>query len=454
MSTSGTDGKRKVPVNFGSSLLRALNSRKTGSVQQNNKVLKEFYSFRYNFKPPSVDVDQRGKLVVGANNNVTVERPSSQSSEAHKWVGQEAPAKEWDCVLIYDETSKSGLTANKQAEPMDDLEQELLDAAAVDRNADADGEDYFSEIVPDDLKKEEEEEEEEEGEVLPSPVPPPKKPVRAKPTPASNPEKLPQKTAPAPTPKLNPKPVPKAAPVPSKATKPPPAAQPAPPRATKPTATALPTPSASTTPNKPQPKPQASTSLPRGKKNKRDNAESAPPAPSTSYQHLSDADEELLQFGKPTKRAKPSPPQSQAPPQQPWALALPEASTAAFIPPAPAPSTAAPIEVGLESEEEEEWDEVAAVDKPPSPEDDFDIFGEAAKEDVGDGDDIGMDELERELNMQMDEVEVEDEDEDFLAAVVEEVPSRGAPMSLKELANGASYASDDYSSSSEESDDD
>ena len=67
-----------------------------------------------------------------------------------------------------------------------------------------------------------------------------------------------------------------------------------------------------------------------------------------------------------------------------------------------------------------------------------------------------MDELEREINLQMDEVEDDDddEDEDILAAVGEAPPSHGRPMSMKELASGAAYTSDDEYSSSEESDDD
>ncbi|KAG6888024.1 hypothetical protein C0995_011066 [Termitomyces sp. Mi166 len=488
MSTSWTPptGQQQVSVTVGSSMLRALNARKSGGAPRNAVPLREYYSFRYNFKPPSVDPDKRGRIVVGSNSNVTVERPSSQSSEAHKWTGQEALAKEWDCILIYDEVQKSfileklesGLALTHQPRTSandlttsaelpskhattydgadDDFEQELIDAAAaVGPDADATGDDdYFEEIVPKDVKNlRQEEEEEEEGEVLPSPPrPPPKKQARVKPTTtpttsSAKPSAKPSKPIPTPT----------LAPASTKASKPLPpppssAPLPTPTRTVKPTP-APPPPPASAPVQKSPPKP---VPLPRGKKHKRE-PDLVPPASASASHHLSDADEEDLQFGKPTKRARPSGGPG---------LALPSASTAVFIPPAPAPAPTAtqsvaapePIEVGSESEDEGGWDEVAAIGKTVDTEDDFDIFGEAAgAADDAEGEDIGIDEFERELNLQMNEVEEDDEDEDddFLAAVVEEAPpSHGRPMSLKELANGAAYSSDDEYSSSEESDDD
>ncbi|KAG6897670.1 hypothetical protein C0992_012419 [Termitomyces sp. T32_za158] len=492
MSTSWTppDNQRKVSVTVGSSMLRALNARKSGGAPRTAVPLREYYSFRYNFKPPSVDPDKRGRIIVGSNSNVTVERPSSQSSEAHKWTGQEAPAKEWDCILIYDENQKSfileklesGLALTHQprtgandlatsaeapakytkANADDDLEQELLDAAAVRPSVNAKrDDDYFDEIVPKDLIREEEEEE--EGEVLPSPPPPPPPAKKRAPKPTTTPTTKPSaKTS-------RPIPTPAPPPAPSKVSKPPPpppssAPLQTPSRVAKSTAMPPP-PSAPAAPTpKPQPKP---VPPPRGKKPKRESqlvssapaptpaSASAPPATaSTSTSHLSDADEEDLQFGKPTKPARPSRGPS---------LALPGASTAAFIPPPPPAPTATPSisasepnEVGSESEDEGDWDEV--VVKRDDTEDDFDIFGEASgAADDAEGEDIGMDDFEREINMQMIEAEdeEEDEEEDFLAAVVEEAPSsHGQPMSLEELARHAAYVSDDEYSSSEESDDD
>ncbi|KAG6853589.1 hypothetical protein C0991_002995 [Blastosporella zonata] len=451
MSDSWVPPKGKRAVAAGPSLTRALHARQGGAGR--SRHIRDFYSFRYNFKPPSVDADERGKVIVQAS-NVTVERPSTQSSESHRWIGKEAPAKEWDCVLIYDEASDQSFTLEKlesvltlKHQPRTSASEALAPAASPtkhavthssrqdtnsvhpdeDADADADGDDYFEEILPDSLK--EEEEEGEEGEVIPLPLPPPPPPVATKParvkaTPVQAPvAKAPIKPIPAPAPtpvptKVPAKPPPPA-PIPIKATPAPPPVSPPIPK------------------TRPKPVP-----LPRGKKHKREE----PPVPAPTSHHLSDADEEDLQFGRPAKRARPSPPPSRGG----GGLALPSASTAAFIPPAPAPAPPVqPIEVGSESEEDEEWDEVAAVGKTVEIEDDFDIFGDAVE--AGD-EDNGMDELERELNMHMDE---DEEDEDFLAAVVEEAPpSRGAPMSLKELAASATYGSDEEYSSSDESDED
>ncbi|KAG6917447.1 hypothetical protein DXG01_002533, partial [Tephrocybe rancida] len=289
-----------------------------------------------------------------------------------------------------------------------------------DEDANGDADDYFDEIVPKASKGEE------ESEFLPMPPPP----VAIKPAWT--------KAVPPPAPATKP-----AVRVPPKSITTSVAAKlPAKPKALL--LSALPP--ASPPASAPVPKAHLNpVPLPHGKKRKRDSE----PAAASASLHLSDADEEDLQFGKPAKRARPSPPQSQPRPQ---GLALLGASAPAYIPPAPAhASPVEPIEVGSESEEDEEWDEVAAVGKASDPEDDFDIFGDAAGG-VDDGDDIGMDELEREINLHVDEGE---EDEDFLTAVVEEVaPSRGAPMALEELANGAVCAGEDEYSSSDESDDD
>ncbi|KAG6916562.1 hypothetical protein DXG01_006333 [Tephrocybe rancida] len=437
MANSWVPPKGKRAVAPGPTLVRALHARKSGGPPTGkSRHIREFYSFRYNFKPPSVDAAERGRITV-AGNNVTVERPSTQSSEAHRWCGQETAAKEWDCVLIYDEASNSytleklesvlTLTHQPRASgieaPVPTASLNNGNVPEEDEDADGDADDYFDEILPKASK------EEEEGEFLPMPPPPAAvKPAWTKAAPPSAPAtkpavKVPPKSVTTPAAaKLPAKP--KALPLSALPPAPPPASAPVP---------------------KARPKP---VPLPRGKKHRRD---SEPAAASASH-HLSDADEEDLQFGKPAKRARPSPPQSQPPSR---GLALPGASAPAYIPPAPAPAPPVePIEVGSESEEDEEWDEVAAVGKAADPEDDFDIFGDAAGG-ADDGDDIGMDELEREINLHMDEGEEDEEDEDFLAAVVEEAPpSRGAPMSLEELAKGAAYASEDEYSSSDESDDD
>lgn len=169
---------------------------------------------------------------------------------------------------------------------------------------------------------------------------------------------------------------------------------------------------------------------------------------------LSDAEEEDLEFGKPAKRARPSPPSE--------GLALPGASSTCTPPPPlpalPVPShhkqagssragviaaVPSPPPAAL-SESEEEWDEV----EPPVDAMSVDgIFG--GEVDDG-GEEIDVNAFEMELNQEMEE-----SDEDFLAAAVlsePEAPARGPPMSLKQFAGGE--ASDDEYSSSDESDDD
>ncbi|KAI0366353.1 hypothetical protein BV20DRAFT_971855 [Pilatotrama ljubarskyi] len=97
-------------VNIGSSLMRALKARKGGSVKNSKaKPDREFYSFRYNFKPESVDPTKPGSIEVkkpkeeGGPISVNVVRPSTQTDHGHNYVGQEKAAREYDCVLIYDE---------------------------------------------------------------------------------------------------------------------------------------------------------------------------------------------------------------------------------------------------------------------------------------------------------------------------------------------------------------
>lgn len=99
-------GKHNVLI--GSSLKRALKARKGGVPPPKNGKLphKDFYSFRYNFKPESVDATKPGSIEVKKGREATtvsVERASTQTGEGHVFVGQEHPAREWDCVLIYDE---------------------------------------------------------------------------------------------------------------------------------------------------------------------------------------------------------------------------------------------------------------------------------------------------------------------------------------------------------------
>ncbi|KAH9950083.1 RNA polymerase II transcription elongation factor-domain-containing protein [Amylocystis lapponica] len=94
-------------VTIGTSLGRTLKARRGGPAPKNKLPDRDFYSFRYNFKPESVDSTKAGTIEAKKGKdttNVSVERASTQTGEGgHVFVGTEQPAREWDCVLIYDE---------------------------------------------------------------------------------------------------------------------------------------------------------------------------------------------------------------------------------------------------------------------------------------------------------------------------------------------------------------
>ncbi|KAF8121336.1 RNA polymerase II transcription elongation factor-domain-containing protein, partial [Boletus edulis] len=99
-------GRHKVDI--GPSLGRALKARKgiAPPKRASNLPDREFYSFRYNFKPESIDPDKPGSIEVKRtkeSTSVTVERPSAQVRKAHLFKGTEQPVREYDCVLVYDE---------------------------------------------------------------------------------------------------------------------------------------------------------------------------------------------------------------------------------------------------------------------------------------------------------------------------------------------------------------
>ncbi|THH33798.1 hypothetical protein EUX98_g462 [Antrodiella citrinella] len=91
-------------VKVGSSLSKALKARKGETVR--TKVEKELYSFRYNFRPESVDNVTNGTLNVKKGDDkdvkVTVERAAQADSGGYSFAGKASPAKEYDCVIIYD----------------------------------------------------------------------------------------------------------------------------------------------------------------------------------------------------------------------------------------------------------------------------------------------------------------------------------------------------------------
>jgi hypothetical protein len=99
-------------VSIGSSLSKALKARKGQPPTQRSKALPErdFYALRYNHKPASIDPTKPGTLEVNPGREVTtvrVERPTVNNKEVIVFKGEEKPAKEWECVLIYDEATQT-----------------------------------------------------------------------------------------------------------------------------------------------------------------------------------------------------------------------------------------------------------------------------------------------------------------------------------------------------------
>lgn len=93
------------PVAVGSSLAGALKANK-GLPQAPKLVDRGFYSFRYNFKPESIDIYKPGTIEVkreGDGKTATIERASTVPGEGQLFTGTENAAKDVDCVLIYDE---------------------------------------------------------------------------------------------------------------------------------------------------------------------------------------------------------------------------------------------------------------------------------------------------------------------------------------------------------------
>ncbi|KAF9643555.1 hypothetical protein BDM02DRAFT_1413159 [Thelephora ganbajun] len=93
------------PVNVGSSLTGALKANK-GLPQAPKLSDRGFYSFRYNFKPESIDLYKPGTIEVkkeGDRKTATIERASIVPREGQLFTGAEIAAKDVECVLVYDE---------------------------------------------------------------------------------------------------------------------------------------------------------------------------------------------------------------------------------------------------------------------------------------------------------------------------------------------------------------
>ncbi|PFH46062.1 hypothetical protein AMATHDRAFT_70688 [Amanita thiersii Skay4041] len=487
-------------VNIGSSFSRALKARKAKDAEPPgpSKRLPErdFYAFRYNFKPSSIDSEKPGSIDVRKATDstlVTVEYPSKQAGENHVFKGVEKPAKEWDCVLIYDEElgtftlekldSHLSLTyerktatsrqppassnappprAQARAAAVDDLEaqleRDLLDLANPDPE-----EVKIKGAVSKTIARRQEEEEEEEKPLAKVVAPRRQLPAQR---PKSPPKQKPAQRPTKPQPKLKAKAQPVPPPGPAQASAP----RPLPVQASKPpppvvlAVTAKPP---TQPPLKPKPIPAQSKST---KKREFEHPQA----------QLSDGDEEVLEMGQPAKKKnrKLSPPRS--PPSS--GLALPGTSSS-VAPPPPMPS-APPISVTTsassvsssskrpiaastssypgnttnqvpppegESESEGEWSEV----EPEAVQGD-DYFGDNLIEDGDEpGQEIDMDEFEEQMKLQMEEVD--DEDSTFggmnSPEPDDEIP-RGQPISLNDYARGITGFSDDDTSSSDDSDDD
>ncbi|KIM42881.1 hypothetical protein M413DRAFT_26852 [Hebeloma cylindrosporum] len=434
------------------------------TTKRSNLPERDFYAFKFKFRSQSVDRTKPATVEVKpGTDQVIVEYQSTVPDEIHQFIGTEQPSKDVECILIYDEdtghytlekldssillsanariprrispapvaSSSSGKGKAKQ-DPNEDLNISVEDRAA-DSKADTHREGATQASMS---YLREEEEELEEGEELETPrraVSPPAKPPVPPPKAARPVKPLPRPKAPAAIPS---QPAAKVVPPPP----PPPPAAPAP-RALSPKA-------------KPVPKP---------KKTK----PAIHPPPPTLY-----PDEEVIEFGKPAKRARPSTPQPSVPASapSPISLSLPGTSTSfaplpthssVLAPPAHAASP--PTMVQDDSDDDsEDWEPVPTIaPSDPHAQAGFDLALEERLEeeifgnnfaDADGGEEIDPKACEAELNEEM-----EDSEDDFVAAAVmsdSEQPTR-QPISLNRLASGAGAPdSEDDFSSSDESDED
>ncbi|KAF7301261.1 EAF domain-containing protein [Mycena indigotica] len=205
-------------VVIGPSLHKHLKARRGVPAQPPKRVgppERDFFTFRYNFKPTSVDITKPGTIEVNRNGkadggSVRVEHPSAQPGESNVYLGTEIPSKEFDCVLIYDEETgdykleKLEACMNLSFDKRRQTESLPASSASTPAPPILDNEhpmelDAIGEL-DDDISQyhalRQEEEEDEEGELLPiPPVPVPPKPAAPKP-----PRKIAKKPPPPPPP--------------------------------------------------------------------------------------------------------------------------------------------------------------------------------------------------------------------------------------------------------------
>ncbi|CAA7269011.1 unnamed protein product [Cyclocybe aegerita] len=421
-SSAWMPSKGRHSVNIGPSLGRAIKARKLKDspapmTKKISRPERDFYAFRFNFKPSSIDNTKPASIEIKKgteNSQVVAEYPSKESNnEVHVFNGTEQPAKDIECILIYDEdtgqytlekldsfvTLKSigkkaisprpaspapavSSSASSSSSRKGEGKQELDDNDDLERailgldDADADGEaDDFMEIVP--TAPHRPEEEHEEGEMSEDPPPPPPTKAAARPV----------------------KPLPKARseqkpPAPPKPTPPqpalPPATIPLPPKPT-PTPTPKSAGKQAPPPPAPTPTPAAVTSKAKTGPAKTKKTKAAPPsslpakpkhAPPTTY-----PEEEVIELPRPTKRSRPSTstqphiPSKPAPPPPaaPAPLSLPGGSGVFAPPPPPKPTSAPASPPALPADESDDdsdiWEQVPTTAVSQTDELEREIFG-------------------------------------------------------------------------------
>ncbi|EJF63042.1 hypothetical protein BD309DRAFT_996019 [Dichomitus squalens] len=473
-------GRRQVTL--GNTLKRTLKLRQ-GIPVKNAKVEREFYSFRYNFKPESVDTSRSGTVETKKSkdetgpSNVTVVRPSQQNESGVHFVGQEKSAKEFECVLIHNEEDGSFILEKIDSyvalhhDPKPTLAPRHVESPApsVPPRISASSPSSSSHAQ---LAAVKQEEEESEGEI-PETKPEPKTDLKTKqsapkvPKPRQQQSTSTSASAPAPTP--TPAAVPGLIPPPMSAT----------------------SRSGHSLPLK---------STPAGPVKLKNEAPDAPPsqAPSKLVKSPNKRERPVQLEAETLEIRRPQPPakkprvvqkeQSPPPPPKPVEFAFPDSSSAVSLPPAPVSAAPNPIAAAVPSDsEDDEWDIVPAVAAPASPAptapsrpivmEEIDEYTPpphnielpppptmpmSTDEPDADGEEIDMALFEEELNDQLlgggGEAEQEgmglDEDEDFLAGAVSPIADR-QPISLSEFAGGSvDFGDDDEYSSSDDSDDD
>ncbi|KAI1792991.1 RNA polymerase II transcription elongation factor-domain-containing protein [Ganoderma leucocontextum] len=479
-------------VILGPSLTRTLKARQSGPIKNTKvKAEREFYSFRYNFKPESIDVTRSGTIETqrpkeeGGPSTVTVVRPSQQNDSGISFVGTENIAKEFECVLVYDEGAgtitlekiDSYITLNHDPKPTLAPRHVGSPAPAAPPRVSASSSASSSHAHQAAVKQEEEESEGEIPETKLEPKPEPK--VTSRPPPVPN--KLKSRRQPASVPAIAPASASIPAPIPASASA---AATPASiASANSRPAHGLPSKPTPVVPSKLKGKaptaPSQTPSIPAKSPNKRER----PVEP----------EEETLEIRRPQpvpkkpKIVKKEVPRQQPPPPK-VALSFPDSSSAVSLPSAlvsAAPAVPDPITAAAAaaSDSDDGWEDlmppvatpaspVTAAAAPPSGPsraiimEEIDEFipppphkvepamdvVDAEAEDVDMASEMAM--LEELNNQLLGGLEQEEDDEDFLAGAVSPVQER-QPISLSEFVGGsADFGDDDEYSSSDDSDED